>query len=204
MKNASGLLHSTILASLLVCSACFPYANGVQANVANVQAKPTVSPRRIRVDQPLRIVLAKNTVRDSFVMEPAPSMRSTFSGWRSSIHQALRQTFEANFAQVILAEDETPQGLELIVDRADFEKTHTIKFHAVLLQHASEVIDLSGETEGRLVATAPGQYESVVRTLAEEAISKMCEKLYDGIFRSERLEREGFWSKLGQPPAAGR
>jgi hypothetical protein len=202
MKTTCGLLPSTILASVLACSACFPSANGVQANVANVQAKPTISMRRIRIDQPLRIVLAKNTVQDSFVMEPAPSMRETFSGWRSSIQQALKQALDANFAQVVLAESEVRQGLELIVDRADFEKTHTIKFHAVLLHEGSEVIDLSGQTEGRLVGASPGQYENVVRALAEEAVSKMCEKLYDGIFRSQKLEDAGFWNKLGQSSAS--
>lgn len=175
------------------------YAGGLTANVGPMTVNPTVNTRRVKIEQPLQIVVAEKQVVDAFVLEPAPNMKETFTGFRGSVSGALQKAFTGNFSAVTVVGAESGKGLELVVDRASFETTHTIKFHVILLRDGVELVDVSGETKARLVSGGRGDYEKMANTLAEEAIRGMCEQVYDGTLRSEKLEASGFFGPSPAP-----
>jgi hypothetical protein len=183
-----------------VVSGCF--GGSLSANVGPMTVTPTVNTRRVKAEQPLRIVVDEKRVADAFVLEPAPGMKETFVGFRSSVSGALKKAFVDNFSAVSVVGAESRQGLELVVDRASFEKTHTIKFHVILLRDGVELVDVSGETKGRVVTGGRGDYEKIVRTLSEEAIVKMCEEVYDGTLRSEKLDASGLFGAPSPAPTS--
>lgn len=186
------------LASIVVLAGCA--AGGVNAQIGYLSAAPSPNITRVKVKEPLTIVLG-SAVTDAFEVKPAPSMGSTYSEYRKSVSDALVKTFQPNFSEVRLASTETGKGLELVVAKAEMLATTTIRFQALLLSDGKEIIDAAGETQGRAIAiggnvfNASDGYTDAMVTLSREAVEKMCASVYDVLFRSDRWPSGEFWSK---------
>jgi len=173
---------------------------GIKAEIGYLGASPSPSATRLKVSEPLKVVLASQ-IPDQFEVKPAPSMGSAYAEYRKSLADALQKTFSPNFSEVVIADRETGHGLELVVAKAEMLTTTTIRYQALLLSDGKEIIDVAGETKGRAIAisatpfNASSGYTDAMVTLSREAVEKMCAAIYDDIFRSGRQRPADFWDK---------
>ena len=188
MRLVSGLVVLGLVFQSFACG-----GGGVfVANVGERSIQTKVAARRWKSAMPLRIIVGP-AVEDAFVVQPVPSMTQNYANYRKTIGAALKGAFAENFAAVELADKETRAGLELIIVRAEMQKTTTIKYGVALQWDGKELADVTGESSGKTIAMRGG---------AHELHEKYDGPIYEALMRSERLETEGVYRRLQETESA--
>lgn len=199
------MLRIGLVAVLL--SGCFAQIGGLDARVGRRAVSPQVPARRISSSEPLRIVLTKN-VADAFTVDSAPTVHTHVTGFRASVGGALDKTFRANFRHVEIKDAETGRGLELVVNQASLQPSHTLKYNVLLLREGKELLDVVGESQGKTVMLAGSafdansRYTRAVEELVDYSLGSACEGIYNAVMRDKTLEEQGFYASLETQGAA--
>ena len=203
MRLVSGLVVLGLVFQSFACG-----GGGVfVANVGERSIQTKVAARRWKSAMPLRIIVGP-AVEDAFVVQPVPSMTQNYANYRKTIGAALKGAFAENFAAVELADKETRAGLELIIVRAEMQKTTTIKYGVALQWDGKELADVTGESSGKTIAMRGGahelheKYDGLVEELVDFTLESFAEKVYEALMRSERLETEGVYRRLQETESA--
>ena len=200
---------------LMMCGATGCGGRQKQAEERELAKVPVVQPtvNKKSVDVPVQLTILLDSTIEDIVKLPGPWGQMQFDDYRNALVESLKYAFAGNFQQINTTDASVTTGYVLKVQRAEMQQTTTIRYHALLSYNGEEFIDVSGETQGRTIV-AGGFYGSGAKkaqeTLMQEALSKMCEGIYDGIFRNEDLGFN-FWKEdaphlkaaAGAPPAEG-
>jgi len=187
-----------LMLALALQAGCASSKNTRKPEAKALEVHPQVNYRPLKIPAPLNIALAESVSDEFFTSGPFGDIRTV--GLRETLQKAIVESFQNNFTEVKVVASPPDRGFALLIQRAEMQRTITMKYYAIFTFDGKEVVDLIGETKGRTVFGDMFTIGRAIKQLQTEAYSKTCEALYDSVFHSEKTE--ALLQEASQRPAA--